>query len=104
MSATGCPVRRAMGNFWGFQEAWLSLVASIFDMAIYPTLFVAYLDRLFPWFQEGHRGVMVGVAFSLGVAAALSGASLVVSAGALKLDHPIFEHFGDVLTGAAGGC
>ena len=36
-------VRRAMGNFWGFQEAWLSLVASIFDMAIYPTLFVAYL-------------------------------------------------------------
>ena len=33
-------VRRAMGNFWGFQEAWLSLVASIFDMAIYPTLFV----------------------------------------------------------------
>src|SRR5947208_5432770 len=34
-------VRRAMGNFWGFQEAWLSLAASIFDMAIYPTLFVA---------------------------------------------------------------
>ncbi len=26
-------VRRAMGPFWGFQEAWLSLVASIFDMA-----------------------------------------------------------------------
>jgi amino acid transporter len=55
-------VRRAMGNFWGFQEAWLSLVASIFDMAIYPTLFVAYLTRVFPWFQEGHRGVMVGLA------------------------------------------
>ena len=31
-------VRRALGNFWGFQEAWLSLVASIFDMAIYPGL------------------------------------------------------------------
>jgi len=55
-------VRRAMGNFWGFQEAWLSLVASIFDMAIYPTLFVAYLTRMFPWFSEGHRGVMVGLA------------------------------------------
>ena len=54
-------VRRAMGNFWGFQEAWLSLVASIFDMAIYPTLFVAYLTRLVPWFAVGHRGVMVGV-------------------------------------------
>jgi amino acid transporter len=33
-------VRRAMGPFWAFQEAWLSLAASIFDMAIYPTLFV----------------------------------------------------------------
>jgi amino acid transporter len=53
-------VRRAMGNFWGFQEAWLSLVASIFDMAIYPTLFVAYLDRLFPCFAENHRGWVVG--------------------------------------------
>jgi len=55
-------VRRAMGNFWGFQEAWLSLAASVFDMAIYPTLFVAYLTRMFPWFQEGHRGVLVGLA------------------------------------------
>ena len=55
-------VRRAMGNCWGFQEAWLSLVASIFDMAIYPALFVLYLARLFPWFGVGHRGVLVGVA------------------------------------------
>jgi amino acid transporter len=55
-------VRRAMGDFWGFQEAWLSLVASIFDMAIYPTLFVLYLDRMFPWFTQGHRGVFVGLA------------------------------------------
>ena len=54
-------VRRAMGNFWGFQEAWLSLVASIFDMAIYPTLFVAYLTRMFPWFQTNYRGVMVAL-------------------------------------------
>src|SRR5256885_4112380 len=51
-----------MGNFWGFQEAWLSLTASIFDMAIYPTLFVAYLTRLFPWFAENHRGLMVALA------------------------------------------
>ena len=55
-------VRRAMGNFWGFQEAWLSLAASVFDMAIYPTLFVLYLTRLFPWFQVNDRGVMVGLA------------------------------------------
>src|SRR2546422_4152643 len=31
-------------------------------MAIYPTLFVLYLNRLFPWFAQGHRGLMVGVA------------------------------------------
>ena len=55
-------VRRAMGNFWGFQEAWLSLVASIFDMAIYPTLFVAYLTRMFPWFQQNNRGWWVALA------------------------------------------
>src|SRR5262249_11170035 len=55
-------VRRAMGPFWGFQEAWLSLAASIFDMAIYPSLFVAYLTRMFPWFAEGHRGILVGLA------------------------------------------
>jgi amino acid transporter len=55
-------VRRAMGNFWGFQEAWLSLAASIFDMAIYPALFVAYLARLVPWFSVGHRGVIAGLA------------------------------------------
>ena len=55
-------VRRAMGNLWGFQEAWLSLVASIFDMAIYPTLFVTYLTKLFPYFGIGHRGVMVALA------------------------------------------
>ena len=55
-------VRRAMGPFWGFQEAWLSLVASIFDMAIYPTLFVLYLGRLWPAGVAGHRGVAIAAA------------------------------------------
>jgi amino acid transporter len=50
-------VRRALGPFWGFQEAWLSLAASIFDMAIYPTLFTLYLGRLAPSLTQGHRGV-----------------------------------------------
>jgi amino acid transporter len=55
-------VRRALGKFWGFQEAWLSLIASIFDMAIYPTLFVAYLKHLIPWSGQHGRGVVVGLA------------------------------------------
>ncbi|HEV2278759.1 MAG TPA: APC family permease [Acidobacteriaceae bacterium] len=46
-------VRRALGPFWGFQEAWLSLAASIFDMAIYPTMFVLYLGRLAPAWTVG---------------------------------------------------
>src|SRR5262249_10187441 len=55
-------VRRALGAFWGFVEAWLSLVASIFDMAIYPTLFVCYLGRLFPAIASGWAAVLAGSA------------------------------------------
>jgi amino acid transporter len=54
-------VRRGLGNFWGFQEAWLSLAASIFDMAIYPTLFVFYLKQMSPWFGVGHHGIYAGL-------------------------------------------
>jgi len=54
-------VRRGMGKFWGFQEAWLSLAASIFDMAIYPTLFVFYLRQMSPWFGSGNHGIYAGL-------------------------------------------
>jgi amino acid transporter len=54
-------VKRALGPFWGFQEAWLSLAASAFDMAIYPTLFVIYLSELLPALKVGHRGVLLGL-------------------------------------------
>lgn len=54
-------VRRALGPFWGFQEAWLSLVASIFDMAIYPTLFVAYFSGLLPAFANGQTKMALGL-------------------------------------------
>src|SRR6266571_4704108 len=54
-------VRRGLGNFWGFQEAWLSLAASIFDMAIYPTLFVFYLKQTSPWFGAGNHGIYAGL-------------------------------------------
>jgi amino acid transporter len=54
-------VRRGLGNFWGFQEAWLSLAASIFDMAIYPTLFVFYLKQMVPWFGDHNHGIFAGL-------------------------------------------
>ena len=38
-------------------------------MAIYPTLFVAYLVRLAPWFSSGYRPELVGLAVVLSCAA-----------------------------------
>lgn len=55
-------VTRALGRFWGFQEAWLSLAASVFDMAIYPTTFTLYLGRVFPQMTAGHRGLALKLA------------------------------------------
>ncbi len=49
-------VRRALGPFWGYQEGWLSLSASIFDMAIYPTIFVLYLGKFNPSLTAGWHG------------------------------------------------
>jgi len=49
-------VRRALGSFWGYQEGWLSLSASIFDMAIYPALFVLYLGKFSPELTAGGKG------------------------------------------------
>ncbi len=55
-------VRRALGPFWGFQEAWLSLAASFFDMAIYPTLFVLYLGQIAPALAKGWPALAVELA------------------------------------------
>ncbi len=62
-------VKRALGGFWGFQEAWLSLAASIFDMAIYPTIFVLYLGRLEPAWTAGYYGTLWALAVVLVCAA-----------------------------------
>jgi amino acid transporter len=55
-------VRRAMGPFWGFQESWLTLTGSVFEMALYPTLFVAYLGRFVPRFASGYPAVSLELA------------------------------------------
>jgi amino acid transporter len=61
-------VRRALGPFWGYQEGWLSLSASIFDMAIYPAIFVLYLGKFSPALTAGWHGY----AWSLAVVALCS--------------------------------
>jgi amino acid transporter len=62
-------VRRGMGRFWGYQEAWLSLVGSVFDMAIYPTLFVEYLGHFAPAVTAGGRGLAIGLGLIAATAA-----------------------------------
>lgn len=54
-------VRRAMGPFWGFQESWLTFLGSVFDMAVYPILFAAYLGHLLPALGVGHWPLALGV-------------------------------------------
>src|SRR6185503_14109211 len=55
-------VTRGLGPFWGFQEAWLTLVGSMFDMAIYPALFAMYAAKLVPALGAGHLPLVVGTA------------------------------------------
>ena len=44
------------------QEGWLSLSASIFDMAIYPAIFVLYLGKFNPGLTAGWHGYAWSVA------------------------------------------
>ncbi len=54
-------VTRGLGKFWGFQEVWLSMAGSIFEMALYPTLFVDYLGHFAPALTAGYRGPLIGL-------------------------------------------
>jgi amino acid transporter len=54
-------VNRGLGKFWGYQESWLSLVGSVFEMALYPTLFVAYIGHFSPLIVAGFRGPLIGL-------------------------------------------
>jgi amino acid transporter len=58
-------VRRAMGPFWGFQEAWLSLMSSVFDLAAYPAVFVLSLGKIWPPATQGHNGTIIAAAVLL---------------------------------------
>jgi amino acid transporter len=53
-------VRRGMGRFMGYQETWLTMAGSVFEMALYPNLFVAYVGRFAPGMVAGYRGLALG--------------------------------------------
>jgi len=46
----------------GYQETWLTMAGSVFEMALYPNLFVAYIARFAPGLVAGHRGLAIGFA------------------------------------------
>ncbi len=57
-------VRRALGPFWGLQEAWLSIAYTVVDLALYPTMLAAYLSQLWPWIggtSDGRAGWWIAV-------------------------------------------
>jgi len=87
-------VRRAMGPFWGFQEAWLSLAASVFDMAIYPTTFVLYLSRIAPNLTSGHRGLLLKLAIVTLAAAWNLGGAVSVGRGSVRMMFISLSPFG----------
>jgi amino acid transporter len=86
-------VRRALGPFWGFQEAWLSFASSIFDMAVYPTLFIFYLAQVWPGVKDGHWATLIGIAvIATCVAINLSGIKP-VGAGSLLMTFLVLAPF-----------
>jgi amino acid transporter len=90
-------VKRALGPFWGFQEAWLSFASSIFDMAIYPTLFLLYLSRIWPSAQQGHRSMLIGLAIiAICVAINLSGIKI-VGFGSVAMSMMLLAPFGLII-------
>jgi len=48
-------VERAFGPFWAFQNGWLTWMYSLVDMALYPLLFMAYLDYFVPGLTAAER-------------------------------------------------
>jgi amino acid transporter len=53
-------VKEALGPFAGFAEAYLTILYTAFDMAIYPVLFASYLSFILPLGREGQ--IAIGIA------------------------------------------
>ena len=106
-------VRRALGDFWGFQEAWLSLAASVFDMAAYPAIFVLSLGQLWPTALHNPWRVLIPAAVILSCVAwnmlgakAVGGSSVVFGLLLLApfaLMAVLAPHRGIPSSGAHGG-
>jgi amino acid transporter len=101
-------VRRGMGRFWGYQETWLTMAGSVFEMALYPNLCVAYIGRYAPGLVSGHRGLALGFAMiALCTAWNILGAGA-VGEGSVWLNVALLAPFGALIvlalaSGRSGG-
>ena len=99
-------VDRAMGRFWGFQEAWWSFISALPDMAIYPVLFTGYLGQWIHLSIAAKFGVSLAVIWVatalniLGVGAV--GATAVVSGVLVIVPFVLFSVLGLQMPAAAG--
>src|SRR5580698_3729673 len=87
-------VRRALGPFWGFQEAWLSLAASVFDMAAYPAIFVLSLGQLWPTALRNPYRVLIPAVVILGCVAWNMLGAKAVGSGSIVLGIVLLVPFG----------
>lgn len=60
-------VKEALGPFWGFTEAYLTLLYTAVDMAIYPVLFSAYFAFLYPLGTGGQLAVGIALVWLAGL-------------------------------------
>ncbi len=60
-------VKRALGPFAGFAEAYLTILYTAVDMAIYPVLFAAYLSFIVPIGPLGQVAIGIGVVWLSGL-------------------------------------
>jgi amino acid transporter len=60
-------VKEALGPFWGFAEAYLTILYTAVDMAIYPLLFAAYLTVLIPVGPLGQAAIGIAVVWISGL-------------------------------------
>ena len=86
-------VRRGMGRFMGYQETWLTMAGSVFEMALYPNLFVAYIGRFAPEMVAGYRGLAIGFAMIAMCAAWNIFGSRAVADGSVVLNVALLAPF-----------
>jgi amino acid transporter len=71
-------VREALGPFWAVQAAWWSLGYSALLLAIWPVLFVSYLEYLIPWISG------TGPVFRWCIAALVIASAMAVNLGGAR--------------------